>query len=764
MKLKQANRWKLLVNVCLSLCLLISFFVSSIPVLAEENELTTDIQELENVQEPQNEPLELEEQPSDEIPVIDDEMTLEQQDVIANQLYEELTLNKYDVNTMEMTYFPRENTGYLSVHNSDGKFYVQARIVTPYMEKVYERIIKDDPSLVGRPYLLTYEIGIAFEGVIQINYNVFIIMQNEMKLNIDGKFTGYMKLSSIEKYNIFDISYQMSFDVKTQAPVSTDLKLRRNDSNYDVITINYHHNEPTFGIFYGNEGYAPLRGKFTLDGLAYDTSLPLEPEALPTCTGEQIPLDSCGITPCFYFYENEIPSNKPMESMHLTCTYDGKKVYKYVEGSSGGGIPDDGNDFGWFQPLVDFFTGLFAPILSMLSTLVSNILTGLGSITIPLPSDWVPQAIKEKMPSSQSRMGLTLLIPIGLLIGFILMGVANVFAFDFSSIPKFFQSVASYFFVKINDPLAPDGVLATSTQFSLDIRNTFKNLFGELTSLPTMIKDFIDGASTMIGKAINSAVGFELSNLSPMTKILEDGKSFLESIPKNIYDVKEAVLGIPLSIGSSMADALGDILDLTPLKSIKDAVLGIPLFFSDMMTFVNGIPLHFADIRADLGALGTSIATALSKALNIDFTPVNTKFDELMKWLVGMPQALIDMLMTALQTLITTLFVPNSQMFISQWSNIKLSFSLKLPFIAQMSALWTSIIAALMNIGTAKPLIEVSLPEILGGMKILAIDFQWFDEYRNTIHLIILFIVYYKYIMKLPLKVGAAIKGMGRAK
>lgn len=95
---------------------------------------------------------------------------------------------------------------------------------------------------------------------------------------------------------------------------------------------------------------------------------------MPPCKDEQIPTADN-----VFYYGTEVPETG-QQQYHAVCTYDGKTVYEYKEGSTGGGLVPDEPDYGIFQPLVDLLNSIFAPITSLLNMFFGNFSTSLETL------------------------------------------------------------------------------------------------------------------------------------------------------------------------------------------------------------------------------------------------------------------------------------------------------------------------------------------------------------------------------------------------
>lgn len=95
---------------------------------------------------------------------------------------------------------------------------------------------------------------------------------------------------------------------------------------------------------------------------------------MPPCKDEQIPTADN-----VFYYGTEVPETG-QQQYHAVCTYEGKTVYEYKEGSTGGGLVPDEPDYGIFQPLVDLLNSIFAPITSLLNMFFGNFSTSLETL------------------------------------------------------------------------------------------------------------------------------------------------------------------------------------------------------------------------------------------------------------------------------------------------------------------------------------------------------------------------------------------------
>ena len=538
-------------------------------------------------------------------------------------------------------------------------------------------------------------------------------------INIYSLANGFYMVSNSSFY--WDMS-------KTTVELKKDLYNKKYGSASKYETYDLSHDvrmNDDFKYVYGSTMSNAFYGEYSIQPGSIGPPIlpPIEPDFVPVCATSQIPTE----TNEFYYLDN-LPTITENQEFKKVCKHENKEVFQLLDKPTLPPSPEEpgGGDAGWLQPLFDFFTNLISPLLNAVSNVAQSVLNGIGNITIPLNYDQLPEQIKSQVQQPKERFSLVL-VPIGLLVIFILGGVTGLLDFSKLTIP--IQNFIDYFFKKINDPMSPTGTMNTATQFGLDIRNTFNNLFGGLTSLPTLIKNFMDTVGSTINQSIKGAIGVDISS---MLKIFEDAKKFVESIPTHLVDIRDSVLGIPVSIGIAVGGAIGDIIDDSPLlSSIRDAVLGIPLTLVNIKDSVLGIP------------------NLLQQLLD--------KFLELLKGFN------IASLVAAFQELLKALFIPNTVTLTATFNGFKNRLYLKLPILSDIALLLSSLLSTIFdNYGDLPPKLTFKIPKELGlgTEEYTLIDWQFYEQYRVLNHMTILFISYAFFLIKLPKKLSSVLGGI----
>lgn len=122
----------------------------------------------------------------------------------------------------------------------------------------------------------------------------------------------------------------------------------------------------------------------------------------------------------------------------------------------------------------------------------------------------------------------------------------------------------------------------------------------------------------------------------------------------------------------------------------------------------------------------------------------------------GVAKLIID----GISGLFHTLFVPSENFIGDNFTTLQNNFNEKMPVMKQISETSSSVQNSLFgNTSTEAPNITITLPKemMLGDITIDAFDFTFFNQYRDMIHSIIIFMMYTPFVLSLPKRIKDAL-------